>query len=416
MEGSGVLAPTARSGSFVGSAGRATLALIGLRIIYAYNWFTVGPALPAIGNEFVVGPAAWGALLAAFFVGAGLLQVPAGLLAARWGTRRTSLIGAGLLGGAALASGFAPDFFALLFLRGLTGAGAGLFFSPAIALVASLHAPGGRGVPVGVFSSAYSAGAGLGVFVTALILPGVGWRWSLAIGGIAMLVLLATTAGVIPRGAGAPPPRERSRFAGARRVLRSAAVWAIGLGFVGLEGASLSAGQYFVPYAEIARGWGAAWAGAVGALFVFPSFFGGPVGGTLAERHANRRTQLVLLTAAPALLLIAIPYVGDATVATIAVLFSFSFGMVYAIMYLLPSYLPGLGAEELPLAIGLFNGIQLAGGAAVASLVGWSVGRYGYPVAWWLLGGLAALTLVALIWLPATPRAPSSARAGDAPR
>ncbi|HYA54283.1 MAG TPA: MFS transporter, partial [Thermoplasmata archaeon] len=79
------------------AATRATSVLIALRIGYAYNWFDVGPGLPSIGHQFGVGPAAWGVLVAAFLVGAGLLQVPAGFLARRYGARTISLLGVGIL-------------------------------------------------------------------------------------------------------------------------------------------------------------------------------------------------------------------------------------------------------------------------------------------------------------------------------
>lgn len=389
-----------------GAVARATVLLIGLRVLYAYNWLDVGPALPAIGATFGLTTVDWGLLVAAFLIGAGLLQVPAGLLALRWGTRRVSLVGALLLGASAFASAAAPSFPALLLLRFGAGAGAGLFFSPAIALVASMHPEGSRGVPVGVFSSAFSAGAGLGVFASALLVPAIGWRGSLALGGALLLVLLLFAERQIPRDAGAPrptrPPGEGGR---ARRPgpLRSRAVWAIGLAFIGLEGASLSSGQYFVPYAQLVRGWAPALAGAIGALFVFPSVFGGPIGGRLAEGHANRRTQLVLLTAAPAALLVAVPFVGVAAVAAIAVVFSFTYGMVYAIMYILPPYLPGLTMEDSPLAIGLLNGLQLGGGAVVAALVGLAVTIGGYTSAFELMGVLTLATLGALVLVPPTP-------------
>jgi predicted MFS family arabinose efflux permease len=397
-------APANRSwaASFRGAPGRATLALIALRVLYAYNWFSIGPALPAIGAEFGVGSAAWGLLLAGFFVGAGLLQVPAGLLARHWGTRRVSLLGAALLGGAAVAAGAAPNFDALWTLRFVTGAGAGLFFSPAISLVASLHPEGERGVPVGIFSSAYTVGAGLGIFVSALLLGPLGWRATMAVGGVAMLFVLAVTGWAIPSWAGAPSARPNAGRRGLPSALTSRAVWGIGLSFIGLEGASLSAGQYFVPYAEAIRHWAPALAGAVGALFVFPSFFGGPVGGRLAERFTNRRTQLVLLTALPSAALVAIPILGLVPVLLIAMMFSFCFGAVYAIMYILPPYLREVRPDEQPLAIGLFNGIQLTGGALVASLAAVAVSTWGYPQLWWILGGSAILTLVALPLVPAT--------------
>ncbi|MCI4361452.1 MAG: MFS transporter, partial [Thermoplasmata archaeon] len=311
-------------------------------------------------------------------------QVPSGLLARRFGTRWVSLVGAALLGAAAVASAFSPSYLALVALRGVAGAGAGLFFSPAIALVGSLHPEGHRGVPVGVFSSAFSAGAGLGVFASALLIPYIGWRGALLVGGVALLALVVPSVLAIPPTVGRPvhrPGRSALPYA-----LRSPAVWAMGISFIGLEGASLSAGQYFVPFAESVHGWTPALAGAIGALFVFPSVVGGPVGGRLTERSYRRRTQMIVATALPAALLLFVPFVGLGETAAIGIGFSVSYGMVYAMMYVLAPYLPGIPTEEVPLAIGLFNGIQLCGGAAIAFAAALVVGTWGYSWAWTVLG------------------------------
>lgn len=391
-------------GVFGGPRGRATLLLVGLRVAYAYNWFDLGPALPTLSAQFGVPPTAWGELVAAFLLGAGLFQVPSGLLARRWGTRTLSLAGAALLGVAGVASAFAPSFEALLLLRFASGAGAGLFFSPAIALVGELYPPGERGIPVGTFSSAFSAGAGLGVFVPALLVPVVGWRLPLALGGLALLLLLPFALRAVPRGVGGPPPAPTT--AGAwPGALTARGVWVIGLAFVGLEGASLSAGQFFVPFAESVHGWGPALAGGVGALFVFPSLFGGPPGGRLTERFANRRTQLALATGAPALLLFLLPVAGLAATIAIAIVFSFAYGMVYAMMYVLAPYLPGVAEGEVSLAIGLLNGLQLSGGAVVALGMGAAVDRFGYGPAWVLLGAMVLAPLALLLGLPVTKTA-----------
>jgi predicted MFS family arabinose efflux permease len=396
------------------SALRATVVLIGIRIFYAYNWFDIGPALPRIGVEFNVGPAAWGVLLASFFVGAGLLQLPAGLLAARWGNRSVAILGAATLGAASLAAALAPNFTALVALRILAGAGAGLFFSPAIALVASLHPEGARGIPVGVFSSAYSAGAGLGVFATSLLLPEVGWRVSLALGGAILLGLLVS-AHWIPASAGAPPARSAQPRPLLPVALRSRAVWVIGLAFIGLEGASLSAGQLFVPYAESVRNWSPFLAGTVAALFVFPSFFGGPIGGRMAENYSNRRTQLAVFAGLAGALLLLVPVAPFVVLVAVALGFAVSYGMVYAMMYILPAYLPELPAEETSLAIGLFNGLQLSGGAVVAAVAGWSIARAGYNVGWWVLGLSVLATLLILSILPSPDPRTSYVRRGARP-
>jgi predicted MFS family arabinose efflux permease len=385
---------------------RATWILIALRVGYAYNWFDTGPALPAIGSTFSVGAAELGVLVAAFLVGAGLLQVPAGMLARRYGARGVSIAGVALLAVAGSASAAAPTFDALVALRLAAGFGAALFFSPAIGLVASLYPPGKRGLPVGTFSSAFSGGAALGIVASAVLVPVIGWRGALLVGGVGLGVLALIAWLAIPRAAGraTPLPSGRRTWPVA---LRYRGVWAIGLAFVGTEGAAFATGQFIVPFGEAVRGWSILLAGVVGMMFVFPSVFGGPVGGWVAERHRNHRTQFVVATLTAAGLLALVPFAGLAAAIALGIVFSFAYGAIYAIMYVLPHFWRDLPAEEVPVAIGLFNSIQLSGGAAISFLFGWVVGAYGYGVAWAFLPLAMLATLLVLFALPPTPAAPA---------
>jgi ACDE family multidrug resistance protein len=395
---------------------RATVLLIALRIGYAYNWFDVGPGLPAIGAEFGVGIADWGLLIAAFLVGAGLFQVPAGFLARRYGSRVISLTGTALLAVGSLGGAFAPDFAGLLALRLLSGIGAALFFSPAIGLVASLYPEGRRGIPVGTFSSAFSAGAALGLVGSTALVPLLGWRWALAIGGLALAVITLAAYLGIPRSAGAPN-REKPPV-GIPAALRFRGTWAVGLAFIGLEGASFATGQFIVPYGETVLGWAALLAGGVGMMFVLPSVFGGPFGGSVAERHSNHRTQFIATTVVAASVLLALPFVDWVGAILIGTVFSFGYGVIYAVMYVLPHYWRSVPAAEIPLAIGLFNSIQLAGGAVVSALFGWVVAEHGYSVGWGFLSGAMVLFLVALVALPPVAGGggrPTAAGVGDLP-
>lgn len=390
-------------------ATRALALLIAMRVVYAYNWFDVAGILPDLPSSF--GPKAlWGASIAAFLAGAATFQVPAGLLSRRRGARTIALVGALVLAAGGLASALSQDLGELLVFRFVGGAGAGLFFSPAIAVVTNLRSEGNRGVFVGIFSSAFAAGAGLGTFVPAVIEPFVGWRVSLALGGGMMLLLTALGALWVPREADTRKRRTEGPASGIPRPLRTPAVWAIGFAFVGLEGASISSGQYFVSYALV-RDWSPVVAGALGALFVFPSLFGGPVGGRLTERFVNRRTQFLVLTAVPALLLILVPFSNVYEVALIATTFAFTFGMVYAIMYVIPPYLPGLTTEDVPLAVGLLNAVQLAGGACVTFLIGWVIFTWNYTSGWEVTGIAVILPLVFLAVVPATGKRISEAQA-----
>ncbi len=380
-----------------GAAGRvrATVLLTALRFGYAYNWFDIGPALPRIGASFGVGPAAWGLLAGVFLLGAGLLQVPAGLLARRWGERVVVLLGAASLAAAALAGAFAPSYAELLASRLAAGAGAGLFFSPAIGWVGRLFAPGRRGVPVGTFSSAFSGGAAAGVFGSAVLLPRVGWREDLALGALGLIALTVLTATAIPSSAGGRAP---SRPSGPARnaAWRGRSAIAVGLAFVGFEGASFATGQFIVPWGEVVRLWPAWLAGAVGTAFVLPSVVGGPAGGWLAERSPRRRTQMAVATALAAVALATLPFAGLAAALALGAAFSFGYGFVYAVMYVLPHYWADLSPSELPLAIGLFNAIQLGGGALVSAGFGRIVAGSSYAVGWAALAAIQAAALLAL--------------------
>jgi MFS family permease len=376
---------------------RTTGLLVALRLAYAYNWFDIGPALPRIGSTFGVGPGAWGLLVAAFLVGAGASQVPAGLLARRHGERPIAIGGAALLAVAAIGGAFAPTLDGLLASRVLAGVGAGLFFSPAIGWVGRLYGPGERGVPVGGFSSAFSAGAAAGVAGAALLVPLTGWRENLVLGGVA---LAAVTVGTFlltrPRPLERPPPPSPVRLS---RAWRGRSVVALGIAFVGFEGATFATGQFVVPFGESIRLWPAWLAGAIGSSFVLVSVVGGPVGGWVAERFGRHRLQLAGVTLVGAAGLAALPLAGVAAAVAIGATFSFAYGFAYAVMYVLPHYWADLPAAEIPLAIGLFNAIQLGGGAGVSALFGWLVAVRSYPVAWECLAGIQVATLVSLLWL-----------------
>ena len=387
---------------------RATALLIALRFGYAYNWFDIGPALPRIGSTFGVGPGAWGILVAAFLVGAGATQVPAGLLARRHGERPVAFAGAALLALAALAGAYAPSYALLLVSRLAAGVGAGLFFSPAISWVGRMFGPGERGLPVGGFSSAFSAGAAAGVVGSALLVPAVGWSASLGIGalGLGLVTLLAVVLIPADRGRFEPtpaPPRPSGAW-------RSRSVLAIGLAFIGFEGATFATGQFVVPYGEVVRLWPAWLAGAVGSSFVLPSVVGGPVGGVVAERSMRHRLQLVGVTVAGAAALAALPLAGVGAAIAIGSVFSFAYGFAYAVMYVVPHFWAELPVREIPLAIGLFNAIQLGGGALVSALFGALVQWRSYAWGWEFVAVIQVGSLLALVAMrPTTGGCPPAA-------
>src|ERR671910_265759 len=80
----------------------ASLSLIIARIVYGVNWFNVAAIFPLIALEFSKDVSLLGSISAAFFIGIGLLQIPAGIFAwiiiAQMVGWRLSLILSGVLG------------------------------------------------------------------------------------------------------------------------------------------------------------------------------------------------------------------------------------------------------------------------------------------------------------------------------
>ncbi len=106
------------------------------RTVYAFNWYNIGALATLLEPAFGIGTAEFGIVLGMFLLGAGIFQVPAGFAAMRWGNRTTSLVALVVMGGFTLASAFSPNWIVLAGLRFGAGAGAALFFAPALGLVA----------------------------------------------------------------------------------------------------------------------------------------------------------------------------------------------------------------------------------------------------------------------------------------
>ena len=58
-----------------------------MRIVYAINWLNIGAIFFAMGPDLGSGVVGLGTLTSSFYIGLGLMQVPGGVLAAKWGRR-----------------------------------------------------------------------------------------------------------------------------------------------------------------------------------------------------------------------------------------------------------------------------------------------------------------------------------------
>lgn len=368
--------------------------------MYAFNWYNVGAVLPLVGSALGATTPELGIVLGAFLAGAGVFQVPAGLAALRWGNRTVSIFALALMAVFCIASAFSPNWIVLALLRFGAGAGAAFFFAPALGLVASYYPAGTRGPIIGLFNSGFSLGSGVGLFVGAFVGAEFGWAWALAVGGIALLGSATVAPLLLPRTETRPVRRSLGAIVSASRpVLRSRSLWALAFSFIGLWSAFFIAAQYFVQFAhQVHPGWSLAVAAGLPTLMIAVEIPGGPLGGWLAERGFDMRWLLAGFGVASAAAIMLLPFGSLPELVILFATLGLMDGIIWAALYLLPTYLPETLGEGLALGLGLLNAINIFGGSGLAVAFAFIATDANYTVAW-LVAGVFALVPLPLLFL-----------------
>ncbi len=178
----------------------AALSLIIARIVYGINWFNIAAIFPFIASELNQGVSLLGSMTAAFFIGIGLFQIPAGIFAVRYNPRTSAIVGITICSAAALLCGLTSEASQLIWLRFVVGFGMAFFFSSAVILIATHGKRGFPGFSIGIMNSAHSMGGIIGIFAWIIIAQIVGWRASLVLSGVLGLITALVMIVTIPRG------------------------------------------------------------------------------------------------------------------------------------------------------------------------------------------------------------------------
>src|SRR5690348_10223643 len=216
------------------------------RVIYTINWFNIAPLLGTTGLIAValnLDLPSQGLLTSSFLLGAGIFQIPAGIVSARWGPKNTSQLGILILSLSGVSEGLSPNFPVLIVSRFLLGLGAALFFAPAIGILTPLFKPEEEGLVLGLYNSCFNIGGGLGLFVWVIVIDVLNWHLGLILGGVLGLVSVAIGQVVIPRDSSVKKERKPMR-----RAFESRNVWIIGFGVLGLWGGIFTASQFLEYY------------------------------------------------------------------------------------------------------------------------------------------------------------------------
>jgi FSR family fosmidomycin resistance protein-like MFS transporter len=267
--------------------------------------------LPIWASEFRLTFAQVGIIRTAYSGGMAAFQIPAGLLAERWGERRLLAAGTAVTACGFIAAGMVGGFLSLLLVLLIAGLGSGVQHPLSSSLVSKAYETGPRRAALGTYNFSGDLGKVAVPAAVAFAALVVGWRTAAAAYGVVGLVAAAAIFGILARlttGMSEPAVDDRTKAPlaaqpgwGIRDLKGFQALTAIGM----IDNATRTGFLTFLPFALIAKGSSVAGVGTALALL----FAGGAVGkfacGLVAERLGVIRT-VVLTEAATALGILAL--------------------------------------------------------------------------------------------------------------
>src|ERR671913_148793 len=161
----------------------SVFSLVFARILYSINWFNIASIFYFIASDFKQDISMLGLITSSFLIGIGIFQIPAGILAAKYGPRKIAIYGILITSSAAFLSGLSIDLFQMVVLRFIVGLGMACFFGPSVILISKYLGKGSEGLGIGLLNSAHALGGIIGLFGWVILAEHFGWRATLILSG-----------------------------------------------------------------------------------------------------------------------------------------------------------------------------------------------------------------------------------------
>lgn len=324
-----------------------------------------------------------GLLHSSFFYLYALLQVPAGVLADRLGTRRSAAYGTAVMSAGALVFGASPTYALAFAGRTVVGVGASVLFVAVLRYCANWYRPEEFATMTGVTFTVGILGGMAASTPLAVAIDAVGWRPAMvglgAIGfvaaaGIALFAHDSPQRAGLPAIEGIPAPSAGSLAALRRDTLAAIderETWLIGLLLFCMTGIGITVfGLWGVPFLVQSYGISVTEASA----YVFVGSTGGLIGpvlfGWLSDRLGRRTEFIVLAASAFTVTWALIAVLGTPPLAVVAAIFFVSWvlrgGFPLAFTVVKERHPDGASAT----VVGLVNGFGWFGAAVFPVVLG----------------------------------------------
>ncbi len=367
--------------------------------------FVVASVLPVIGSSLKVGVGELALVLAAQLAGLAVLQIPAGVLVLRFGARSVYVAGVFLCGLSYVAAALSTNvnMVQLGFFGG--GCGQAIIICTSVSLLSSCYPEGQRGPVVGfLWGSSNGLGGMIGLPLGIAVALSYGWSTAVGMTGVGLLIFAVLGLFVLRRFS-VQSLSQHSKWSTGKRILRSRSIWGLALGMTGFVELSIVVITFLAQYFHDAHPlWSLSFAGVITGIGVSFTMPGALAGGWLAERGYDRRLILCFSSLAFACLFLSFPYLTPASLWLLYAIFGTLVGMSYAIMYLIPTYLPESQGEGVALGVGLIGTFTFLATSAYEAIFGSLVLAFGYT-ATWIISATIAIVLLPFLFLVTPNRA-----------
>jgi MFS transporter, ACS family, aldohexuronate transporter len=379
-------------------------------IVLAQTVANVGPlGIPAIASviraDLDLTLTQAGSFLSAYYIGPIVMSLFAGMLADRWGTARTLVLGQAIIAAGLLAASASGSYAALIALLALAGVGYGTLNPASTTAAMSWFPARQRATVVGLKQVGLPFGGMLGAASLPALALALGWRRAVIAAALLIAACAVLCALVYRDPPGERPPARRPGERGAlARVLLNRDLWLVAVATLVFAGMQTVWMAFLALYLQSVVGLSLLGASRYLALAQGGGVLGRVAFGVLSDRvfGGRRRLPLAIAGCGSALCSVALAYTGPATSSAWLAPLALVFGVVgigwNGVQHTLMAELAG--ARTAGTAVGLGLAISSLGVTIGPPIFGWCVTAAGGFRGPWLglaltmVGGLTMLALV----------------------
>lgn len=383
----------------------SALAIIFIAFLqFPLNWFSVVPAFGGIVGEMKLSFTQVGVIVGAFIAGYGVMHIPAGWFAERYGMRAGMIFGVVVETIGTAMTGWAPTYEVLLAGRLLCGIGGAVTMGSAVGMTAAWFRGKELATANGIIQGVgFTIGAAIGLYGWSIVVEAMSWRQAMFVAagvGAASLVFLLAFFPTPPASSGDVLEGHHLDKNSLFRIFGNRTLWIMGVALLGAYGSYFSAANLLGSYAQERLKVAPAAGEAIGAILFFGGIFGGVIGGWLTDRVLGRLPTFLIACVAEGAMFFLIPHLNLVGLQVAAAVVGVGLIVAFVPWVSIPGEADsGLTLSDVPTAIGLMLSIVAIGGATIPPLFAKIASSWGFDAAWQFQGfvtiGFASVALLA---------------------